>query len=267
MLFDHDRRWHLSTSFLPRLLVITAVFRTCLSAQAFEYLPVSKNQDIIRHKFYTLSFLDKEKEAEWVAYKLTDYMTQGTARRSNKFKTDPAVKSGSATPRDYKNTGYDKGHLCPAADMKWDTEAMNETFYMSNMTPQLPGFNRGIWKKLEDQVREWAVELGEIYVVTGVVAEEGLETIGIHHDVAVPKYFYKIVMEYTEHEKKAIAFLLPNESSTTMLPAYVVPIDSIETLTRINFFPSLSDSLKHRLEDTVHLSDWDFTYPKRAYGQ
>ena len=264
---DSARRPFLHLKSIVSSAMMLFIISYSLFAQEFNYLPVSKNHDIIRHRYYTLSFVNKHKDAEWVAYKLSDYMTQGTARRSNRFKSDPAVKTGSATPQDYINTGYDKGHLCPAADMKWDAVAMDETFYMRNMTPQLPGFNRGIWKKLEDQVREWAMELKDVYVVTGVVLADGLEAIGKRRDVSVPKYFYKIVLEYTDNEKKAIAFLLPNESSTASIAAYAVPIDSIETLTQINFFPGLSDSLKVRLENSVYLSNWDFTSPRQQLGQ
>ncbi|MGE5313688.1 MAG: DNA/RNA non-specific endonuclease [Acidobacteriota bacterium] len=263
---NHRRTYARARARAARMLAVL-MLPFLLAAQEFDYLPVSANKDIIRHSYYTLSFVDKYKEAEWVAYRLTDYMTQGSARRSNKFKPDPLLKEASPTPLDYRRTGYDKGHLCPAADMKWSASAMDETFYMSNMTPQVPGFNRGIWKKLEDQVREWAVDLRDVYVVTGAVLQDSLATIGKRNAVSVPKYFYKIVMEYHDHEKKAIAFLLPNESSDAPIAAYAVPIDSIETLTKINFFPSLSDSLESKLESSVNISDWNFIYPNQLLGQ
>lgn len=196
-----------------------------------------------------------------MAYELKDFMTVGEAKRSNKFKRDPNVPRGSALPADYTKSGYDKGHLCPAADMKWDAEAMDETFYMSNMSPQEPGFNRGIWKKLEDQVREWAVELKNIYVVTGLVLNDGLSTIGKTNNVAVPKYLYKIVLHDDDQGSQAIAFLMPNESSSSSLTEYVVPIDSIETLTRINFFPSLTVQMSEKLEKHVNITNWRFIVP------
>lgn len=247
---------------MKRLLFIITVyfvFAGFIYSAEFNYIPRSDNPVIVRHKYYTLSYVDRYKDPEWVAYKLDDYMTVGVAERSNKFKSDPEVPGGSAIPGDYTKSGYDRGHLCPAADMKWDTEAMDETFYMSNMTPQMPGFNRGVWKKLEEQVREWAVELKEIYVVTGPILEDDLPMIGNHNKVSVPKYFYKIVLEYNDYESKAISFLLPNESSAMPLINFVVPIDSIETLTHINFFPSLSKQQSEELETKVNVSQWRFS--------
>ena len=229
-----------------------------VSAEDINFIPASDNPDIVRHKYYTLSYVDRYKDAEWVAYKLEDFMTVGSAKRSNRFKSDPDVQLGSANPADYAKSGYDKGHLCPAADMKWDADAMDETFYMSNMSPQEPGFNRGIWKKLEEQVREWAVELKTIYVVTGLVLNDELLTIGKANAVSVPKYLYKIVLQYDEHGSKAIAFLMPNTASSSSITEYVVPIDSIETLTKINFFPSLTDQLSDKLEKHVNVSNWHF---------
>jgi endonuclease G len=242
---------------------VVILFAASVFAGDINYLPQSDNPSIIRHKYYTLSYVDKYKDPEWVAYKLEDYMTVGTAKRSNKFKSDPEVELGSAIPADYAKSGYDKGHLCPAADMKWDAEAMDETFYMSNMSPQEPGFNRGIWKKREEQVREWAVELKKIYVVTGLILTDGLPTIGRANAVSVPKYLYKIVLQYDDDGSKAIAFLLPNEPSSSALTDYVVPIDSIEGLTRINFFPSLTAEQSEALEKHVDVSHWDFIVKHR----
>ncbi len=240
-------------AFVVCLLLVSPV-----SAEDINFIPASGNPDIVKHKYYTLSYVDRYKDAEWVAYKLEDFMTVGSAKRSNRFKSDPAVQLGSASPADYAKSGYDKGHLCPAADMKWDAEAMDETFYMSNMSPQEPGFNRGIWKKLEEQVREWAVEMKTIYVVTGLVLNDALTTIGSANAVSVPKYFYKIVLQYDEHGSKAIAFLMPNTPSSSSITDYIVPIDSIETLTKINFFPSLTDQLSDKLEKHVIISNWHF---------
>jgi endonuclease G len=231
---------------------------TSVSAEDINFIPASNNRDIVKHAYYTLSYIDRYKDAEWVAYILEDFMTVGNTKRTNRFKRDPDVSSGSALPADYAKSGYDKGHLCPAADMKWNAKAMDETFYMSNMSPQEPGFNRGIWKELEEQVRAWAVELKKVYVVTGSILNDSLPTIGSANTVSVPKYLYKIILYHDDHENKAIAFLLPNESSTASITKYVVPIDSIETLTRINFFPSLSEQLSEKLEKRVDISNWHF---------
>ncbi len=243
---------------ISAVLVALCLIVPVISAGDINFIPASSNTAIVRHKYYTLSYIDEHEDAEWVAYKLEGYMTAGMAKRSNKFTSDPDVPGGSAQPVDYSRSGYDRGHLCPAADMKWSAEATNETFYMSNMSPQEPGFNRGIWKRLEEQVREWAVELKTVYVVTGPILSDGLPTIGRVNAVSVPRSFYKIILHDGEHGRRAVAFLMPNEASSLPLTEYLVPIDSIETLTHIDFFPSLSAAESRRLEGRVHISHWTF---------
>lgn len=178
-----------------------------LYSQSFDYLPSSDNNEIIHHTYYTLSFIDKYKQAEWVAYKLTSEMTQGEAKRNNKFREDQSVLTGSATLEDYRKSGYDRGHLCPAGDMKFSVKAMDETFYLSNMSPQNAGFNRGIWEKLEEQVRFWAKENGILYIVVGPILKNGLPTIGVDNRVAVPEQYYKIILFYFPPNIKAISTL------------------------------------------------------------
>ena len=232
--------------------------------QGFDYLPHSTNPVLVRHTYYTLSFVPRYMEAEWVAYRLTAVMTEGSARRTNQFRYDPAVPGGSARPSDYARTGYDKGHLCPAADMKWSAEAMAETFYMSNMTPQVPMFNRGVWKDLEDQVRKWAEEWGELYIVTGPVLRDGLPVIGTRDKVSVPDHFYKIVLVCNDSVRQEAAFLLPNRPSDAPLSSFAVPTDSVEALTHIDFFPALPDSIEIPLEHRVDLDPWRFAKPHAA---
>jgi len=124
---------------------------------------------IVNHFAYTLSYNEKHEQAKWVAYELTAEETQKGVTRTNDFRSDNAVKTGSVTNADYQGSGYDRGHMAPAADMSWSVQSMEESFFYSNMSPQVPGFNRGIWKKLEERVRQWAVENKDIYVVTGPV--------------------------------------------------------------------------------------------------
>ena len=120
-------------------------------SQKFELPKTLSGEQIIYHTGYTLSYNEKHEQANWVAYELTAQELAGTVKRKDSFKSDPMVKSESASLADYRKSGYDRGHLIPAADMKWSTTAMSESFYMSNMSPQSPSFNRGIWKKLESQ--------------------------------------------------------------------------------------------------------------------
>ncbi len=120
-------------------------------------LPYTADPAAIQHYAgFALLYSEPHEQPAWVAYLLTDDEVQGTLSRTNNFRADPGISTGSAALSDYRGSGYDRGHLAPAADMKWSSAAMSESFLMSNMTPQVPGFNRGIWKKLEAWVREQA---------------------------------------------------------------------------------------------------------------
>jgi endonuclease G len=190
-----------------------------------------------------------------VAYELTKEETNKLYDRTDNFVPDPKIASGSANNNDYAGSGYDRGHLAPAADMGWSSTTMAESFYYSNMSPQLPGFNRGIWKKLEELVRKWAVEYNTIEIVTGPVLSPGLPTIGADK-VSIPKYYYKVILDYTEPDLKGIGFILPNASSSAPLQSYAVTIDSVERFSGINFFPGLPDIQEETLENTLCKSCW-----------
>ena len=225
-------------------------------AKSTDYLPFPA-KDLIRHTYYTLSYNENYEQANWVCYTLTDSMIQNaTVERSNSFKMDGLVLTGSAKSSDYTKTGYDRGHLCPAGDMGFNLKAMQESFMMSNISPQTPEFNRGIWKELESEVREWAKKEEEVYVVTAGVLEKGLTTIGEKNKVAVPKYYYKVILDVCGKEKKAIAFVMPNAGSKESIFDYAVTIDSVERLTQINFFPALPDDLENNLESHLNVELW-----------
>ncbi len=224
--------------------------------EMLEIPELKENEVVISHLGYSVSYNETHEQANWIAYELTSEELMGTVERKDRFKPDPDVATGSATVDDYKKSGYDRGHLAPAADMKWSEEVMAESFYFSNMSPQVPGFNRGIWKLLEELVRTWAKEDGALYVVTGGVLQEGLPTIG-KNGVSVPQYYYKVVLDYREPEIKAIAFLIPNEKTDKEISTFVVPINRIEELTGINFFPKLEDTIEEQLESTSEFSIWD----------
>lgn len=217
--------------------------------------PSSKNK-VTEHQYYTLSYNESSEQADWVAYTLSDDMVNGTAVRKNSFKVDNSISTGSATNDDYKGSGYDRGHLCPAADMKFNQTAMNQTFLYSNMSPQHPSLNRGRWKSLEALVRTWVKSESELYVVAGGVFSDNLGKIG-PNEVIVPGYYYKIIYD-SKDKNKMIAFLMPNKKCTGDLKSYIVSVDKIEELTGIDFFPQLEDSLENRLESSNSSSSWSF---------
>ncbi|MES2576495.1 MAG: DNA/RNA non-specific endonuclease, partial [Bacteroidota bacterium] len=164
---------------------------------------------------------------------------------------------GSADWRNYKKSIYDKGHLCPAGDMEFALDAYNETFFTSNISPQVRNFNNGVWNRLEQKVRYWAVKYDGIYVITGGVLESSLITIG-KEKVSVPKFFYKILLDNSGGNMKMIGFLIPNSESDKPLYSFVVSVDYIEKMTGINFFPKLNDNIENQLEKRTDYKNWSF---------
>jgi endonuclease G len=215
-------------------------------------------QQIIKHTGYTLSYDETHEEASYVAYQLTRDEVNGAVQRGENFRPDPMVTTGSATLEDYRGSGYDRGHLIPAADQKWSEQAMDDSFYMSNMTPQAGSFNRGIWGSLEAMVRTFANDDGAVYVVTGPILTDGpYKTIG-SNKVAVPKRFYKVVLYYDGKNAKAIGFILPNAGSNNPVSSFALSVDDVEAATGLDFYPRLSDDIEAKVEATFNLSDWNW---------
>lgn len=224
------------------------------------FLPASKNANIIRHQHYALSYNEEHELAEWVAYELTrDQLNRNKTKREDNYRPDPKVKTKSATTYDYRGSGYDRGHLLPVGDRKFSFDAMNETFFMSNISPQERRFNGGIWRELEENVRDWARKFRKIYVVTGpVLTERRKDRIG-KNKVSVPKSFYKVILDISEPELKAIGFIIPNETSKRPLQEYAVSIDEVEELTGIDFFSDLmEDELEEKLESKFNNRLWEY---------
>ena len=213
------------------------------------------NDQIITHTGYSLLYNEEHEQASWVAYELTKDETIKRFKRADKFIVDPLVTTGSANNADYSGNGYDRGHMAPAADMGWSSATMKESFYYSNMSPQNPAFNRGIWKSLEELVRSWAIDNEAVYVVTGPVLTKELPAIG-RNNVSVPGYYYKVILDYTEPGIKAIGFILRNEGSKEPLQSFAVSIDSVETVTGIDFFPLLPDEQERFIEKTLSVNAW-----------
>ncbi len=226
---------------------------------SFNYLPTSATNNVIQHTNYSLSYSVKDRQAEWVAYRLNVEELNRSVERSDEFREDPKLRQGAVSGNDYRRSGYDRGHLAPAADMGFSEVAMKESFYMSNISPQKKDFNRGIWKKMEEQVRNWVRKHGNLYIVTGGVLTQPMGTIGEKNKITVPKYFYKVLLDLEEPGVKAIALLFTNERSDAPLSNFVVTIDSVEALTGIDFFPALPDEAENKLESQISLKGWNFS--------
>jgi len=221
------------------------------------FLPTSTTGQIVHHEGYSLSYSESHEQAEWVAYELKKEQLSNANFERPYFEIDNAVKTGAASWKNYKNSGYDRGHLCPAGDRNYSESAYDETFLTSNITPQEHDFNAGIWNTLEQKVRYWANKYDGIFVVTGGVLEKGLQTIG-EEQVAVPKRFYKIILDNNKGHIKMIAFLIPHQNSEDPLYKFVVSVDEVEKLTGIDFFPELDDSIVSKLEASSNYKNWSF---------
>lgn len=218
-------------------------------------LPTSSTNEIVQHTWFTLSYDEDHEQAEWVAYELTrERLNENWAARPNTFRPDPDVRTESATPRDYSGSGYDKGHLCPAADMAFNEKAIDETFFMSNMSPQEPAFNAGIWRELEELTRDWARKFNHLYVVTGPVLTNSQYTQIGFSKVSVPNAYYKVLLAPDQH--RSIAFILPNELGDSPIMDYACSIDKVEKVTGLDFFPKILKGLDEELEASLDKDAW-----------
>ena len=226
-----------------------------------------KCDQVVEREGYALGYVDEWEQAAWVAYRLTkDEVMSRKASRMDAFMSDPEIKTQSASPEDYRGSGYDRGHIAPAGDMHWSDKTMLESFYMSNMSPQEPSFNRGIWSKLEQAVRRFAYSEGNVFVVTGpIVTEDDTKTIGFSK-VRVPGFYYKVVYDETPPEKM-IAFILPNKGSKKPLDSFVVSVDDVEEATGLDFFSNLSPEKQAELESRSNPDAWTWRDSRRGAGR
>lgn len=231
---------------------------TTVIASGFNYLPTSTTGQIVKHNGYSLSYSEPHEQAEWVAYSLNGDDIVSINRERPFFEVDTKVRTKAAHWRSYKNSGYDRGHLCPAGDRKKTESLYKETFLTSNISPQKHAFNAGIWNNLEQKTRYWAKKYKNLYVISGgILTDKNLKTIG-KDKVSVPNAFYKVLLDYTKPEIKAIAFLVPHKDSKRPLYEFVVSIDELERKTGIDFFPALPDEIEHKLEASSSYKGWSF---------
>lgn len=245
---------------------------TKLREDLYKYgLPkTNDNEEIIHHAAMSLVYSEPHEQAKWVAHIILPDIISGKAGRSNDFREDSLVKTGSATEIDYflktkkedgyyeyDGFGYDRGHLAPSADFRWSKNALSESYFYSNMSPQLAEFNREKWGELEDILRGYIYNnpTTQLYVVTGPLLNDTLPKIerGINK-VSIPAYYYKVVMDLTN--QKAIGFIMPNQKINYPLNNYAVSIDEVEAATGIDFFHQLEDEKENTLESQKNIIDW-----------
>jgi endonuclease G len=204
---------------------------------------------------YAIHYRYDTKTAEYVVEHITLPTITGPAKRKDDFRPDPAVpKQHQAQLSDYAGFPFDRGHLSPGADNNHSDQAMSESFFLSNMVPQVPNHNRGIWKQLETAVRGWVKEGRDIYVVSGTIYAPGYQTIGAGR-VGIPTHMWKVIVD--RKNAKAIAFLFPNAPLPVKdLPNYATNIFTIEQHTGINFMPQLPEQLKHLETTAPNVAEW-----------
>jgi endonuclease G len=217
--------------FIPFLLFSSCLFSnydvndTIIPLKNF--YPTANGDTIVEHTYYTISYSFKNKNPEWTIYEYNN--VDLNIERNHTFSEDPKIKN-TATNKDYLKSNYDRGHLVPAEDMDFNEKAMDESFYLSNISPQNPNFNRGIWKKLENYVRHLG-KTKELIVISGSLISKTSKTIG--NGVKIPSHFYKII--YIKNTNETICFLIPNSNVNESLGNYTIKLSELEKKTSIDF--------------------------------
>ena len=228
----------------------------CLFAAEKVWFGIPFETDLyLQKQGFSLGYSYKYRQAVWLSYTLTAQTLQAKqVRRRDKFKPDPEVKFHPVRPQEYAHSGYDKGHLAPAADMTYSVSSMENSFLMTNISPQIPGCNRGIWKRLEMQVRRWAIKEEKLYIITGPVFSEKPSVMG-KAAIPVPTAFYKVILDLTP-PMKMIGFIVPNQTSKRRISSFAVSVDKVERITGYDFFSELDDEAEKQLEKKFDTSLW-----------
>ena len=240
---------------LQFLSLLVPVFCSAGENSGFDNLLLGnpgKADVVIDRRGFAVGFSNKHRQPLWVIYKLTaEELQTEPHKRSNRFKHDPLIPR-SAYPKEYTRSGFDRGYLAPAADMAFSKQTMLDSFLMSNMSPQLPGFNRGVWKRLEELVSAIALKEKEIYVVTGAIFPPASEAKHLPSgSITIPQAFYKVIYDLTPPQKM-IGFIIPHRSSDQPLQVFTVSVDEVEKQTGLDFFSKLPDDLEERLEAKLY---------------
>ncbi len=229
--------------------------------QVRRFLPGTRHGEMVHHRYFSLSYSESHEQAEWVAYALTRKMLNGPkVERTDWFEEDPAISTGSAHYEDYRSTGFTRGHLIPAADMAFSDDAMEDSFLMSNISPQDRHFNMGIWRELEETTRDWVRKNGHLYIISGPVLKNvSSQKIG-KNGVSVPGAFFKVIVSDHAGSEKGVGFLIPNAISDQPLSTYMVTIDEVENATGLDFNTFLfEDDKEEKIESSLDQTEWPFS--------
>ena len=229
-------------------------------------LPDRLDNETVRYKAITVYFNKHYRVPNCVAYELTSTMTSmadsrdAENRADYKFERDRDVK-GCPDWWDYKESGYTRGHMAPAMDMRWDKTAMAQCFLMTNICPQVDKMNDGEWRHVEEAVHKWSRTAGRLIIFTGPIFTDNMDRIGKHGDIAVPESFFKVI--YSPDQNRAIAFVMENKQLPNSWTNYATTIDNVEALTGYDFLASLEDKVENVIESKQNIKDWPKYYPRR----
>ena len=212
---------------------------------------VTHQEIILKKHGFTISYNNYLKCPNWVAWELTRGELQGEIPRESTFRPDPELPEPRVKHSDYSHSGYDRGHMAPAADMKWSEKAMQESFFTSNICPQNRNLNRGDWNDLEELCRAWGQKYGRVYIVCGPVFKSKVTKRLKKGNVSIPDQFFKVVLIYNRKDPKAMGFLFNNKSGSNDLDKYMVSVDYIEGITGLDFFHKIPDSIENKIEAII----------------
>lgn len=222
-------------------------------------VPRGMSNEVLTSEAMTVYFNPKFHIPNCVIYELTETEvtisdSPGAEKRKNyNYDKDPSTRN-SPEHWDYRGSGYDRGHMAPAMDMKWSSEAMRQCFYMTNMCPQDHDLNGGAWRVLEEKIHRWGKRDKRLIIATGPIMGKSVKTTGKSCAVAIPDAFYKVV--YAPEQGRAIGFIYPNEPVSGSFKKRAVTIDEVERLTGLDFFPSLPDNIENALESHANPDQW-----------
>lgn len=219
-------------------------------------MPGSTPSQMIDYTGFTVSFNPEAHQPNYVAWELTADETDGQISRSDEFAPDPDVK-GCPTLADYRRSGFDRGHMIPAADVKWSPEAMRQSHLLTNITPQDHKLNAGPWATLEANCRSWARRDSAIIIISGPVLSDRMpRTIGSDNTIPVPERFFKVILSPYTNPPRGIAFIMPNGAVSGGVQAAATTIDNIEAITGYDFFSALPDEIENEVESQCEYHVW-----------
>ena len=223
-----------------------------------------KPSQILKYTGHTLSYNNKTRLPNWVAYELTRKEAQGENPRKDKFAQDPQANGPQGDKEDYRNSGWDRGHMAPAGDMKWSTRAMDETYYFTNICPQNHELNTGDWKELEEKCRKWAEKYGSIHIVCGPIITDNTHGKLGENKIVIPDKFFKVALIQKNGKYHGTGFIFHNPPKRNSrlstkpgpdrpLESYAVTIDEVESVTGLDFFHKLPDNIENEIEQQKNL--------------